>query len=230
MKKLLTKKKIIDNYTNIKTIHENYENYENYENDESNESNEKDKINYQTIINKLDFQLDEYKNKINTYKNNIDILKNNYKCIVCFDDYIKFIPTCGHAGICINCKNNTRFNEYLNNCIICKKNTKYIEIFLPFSNEKINIDNEENIENTENKEENEIFIENPEICNFNRVDYLNNQVKTIQTNIKILEETNDELYENYELLNNKCNELNRNNSKYVKQNNISRYGCYCIIS
>ena len=91
MKKLLTKNYIFNtNLNDIQTINMNDKN---------------DKINYQTIINKLDFQIEKYKNNIYTYKNNIDILKNNFKCIVCFDDYIKFIPSCGHAGICKNCKN-----------------------------------------------------------------------------------------------------------------------------
>mgnify|MGYP001364248046 CR=1 FL=1 len=84
------------------------------------------------------------------YKTKYESLKNNYKCIICFDNYVNVIPSCGHIGLCKFCLDNLQNKKI---CVICKENIKYIEIFLPYNIEKID-------------EFGEIVIENKIITNY----------------------------------------------------------------
>lgn len=46
-----------------------------------------------SVLTLLEEELIEYKNKY-------DSLKNNFKCVICMDKYVNFIPICGHVGLC----------------------------------------------------------------------------------------------------------------------------------
>merc|ERR1712070_1084102 len=67
-------------------------------------------------------------------------LKDSFKCIVCMDNFIDYIPSCGHNGCCIKCYNKLN-DKFKDNCLICKQNCKYNRIFLPFEKDCVISDN-----------------------------------------------------------------------------------------
>jgi hypothetical protein len=126
------------------------------------------------------------------YKNKYESLKNNFKCLICMDDYVDYIPNCGHVGLCIECKNNLVDKR---KCVICKQNIKYIKIFLPYNVEKVDCDI------------GEILVENSIITDFSGGNFIKNELKTYKNTIKSLEYVNQELVIANESLLNKVKEI-----------------------
>ena len=64
------------------------------------------------------------------------------KCLVCMDNIVTRIPSCGHLGVCDDCYFSRSFNKFKNTCIVCKKtHVKYNNIIFPFNinlNEQLN--------------------------------------------------------------------------------------------
>ena len=93
------------------------------------------------------------KGDINT--KNLNEMFENYiceklKCLVCMDNIVTRIPSCGHLGVCDDCYFSTSFNKFKNTCILCKKTQiKYNNIIFPFD---INLNEQLNDSITLNKE------------------------------------------------------------------------------
>ncbi len=135
-------------------------------------------------INTLYNQIKILENELEIYKNKYQSLKNNFRCIICMEDYVDYIPNCGHVGLCKNCVYNLADKR---KCVICKRNIKYIEIFLPYSIEKIDILGE-------------IIIENSRIIDFHRDNFLKEELEIYKNTIKTLEHKNKMLIKNNEYL------------------------------
>ena len=130
--------------------------------------------------------------ELQLYKNKYDSLKNNFKCIICMDEYVNFIPNCGHVGLCKECKNNLVDKR---RCVICKENIKYIEIFLPYNLEKIN------------NQIGEIIVENTIITDFSGDNFIKEELESYKNTITSLEYENEELIIKNEYLLNELKEI-----------------------
>lgn len=130
--------------------------------------------------------------ELEIYKNKYDSLKNNFKCVICMDEYVNFIPNCGHVGLCKECLGNLVDKR---KCVICKENIKYIEIFLPYNVEKID------------DEIGEIVVENSIITDFSGGNFIKEELEAYKNTIKSLECANEELIITNECLLNELKEI-----------------------
>ena len=182
------------NYQELSNKNVNYENYENLENLE----------NYE---NSIDLYIKNLKEENLHYKNQYNIFKNNFNCIICLDNYIEYIPTCGHMGLCVSCKTKLNSRKVESRCVICTKKIKYIKMFMSFSLESI--------------DDKDIYIENKDITEFNSLKFLKNEIKETQKTIDLLEISNNKLLDKKKILIDENNLLiDENNLLIEEKNNI----------
>lgn len=139
--------------------------------------------------NNVSYNLKEY-NELVDISQKYNKLQESFKCVVCVNNWINYIQTCGHLGFCTECYKNKK-NKFTKKCVLCKQSCTYMKIILPFTIEDHSLHNSDKPINISER-------------------YINYQLKLIEENkviINSLEQEIDLIKNNKTIIKNKLTSI-----------------------